>query len=243
MKILRRLVTVLTFATALLPSNLRADVDIELQSCIAIIFGEITAADAEELASSDCPRPQIVLRNSPGGHATAGMKIGRWARENQASTTVGKDQYCYSTCALVFIAGVRRINFGVIGLHRPYLTGAPQAAERIPALVSAMRDNVRAYVSEMGVSPEFASVMLETPPEQMRLYRQDEIHNLVAETDAVHDEVRASLEAQRYGISTDEARRRRQDADEECNLLGEDVQSVQSFLECRDAVMRGQSLE
>lgn len=224
-----------------MPADLRADVRIEVQSCIVTILGEITADDAEKLVRSDCPRPSLVLSNSPGGDVSAGMKIGRWARENQAPIVVGKDQHCYSTCALVFIAGIRRTNIGVIGLHRPYLAGAPQPAERIPALVTAMRDGVRAYVAEMGVSPEFASVMLETLPEQMRLYRQNEILELVAETDAVQDEVRTSLEAQRYGISTDEARRRRQDADEECDLLGEDVRAVQSFLECRDALMRGQS--
>jgi hypothetical protein len=148
----QRMFAILTLATALTPYSVRADVDIELigQACSVIIRGEITMADADKLESSNCPRPMIALDNSPGGDVRAGMRIGRWIRENQAATVVARnDKYCYSTCALVFIAGVDRINIGVIGLHRPYLTGTPQSAERIPALVSAMREDVKAYIAEV----------------------------------------------------------------------------------------------
>ena len=200
-------------------------------------------ADAEKLAGSDCPRPSVTLENSPGGDVRAGMRIGRWIREHQATTSVSRDdRYCYSTCALIFIAGIDRINIGVIGLHRPYLTGEPQPAERIPELVSAMREDVSAYISEMGARPEFASVMLETLPEQMRVYHQDEIHELVAETDAVYDEMRVAEEAQRYGISTEEFRRRRQEAQQVCDLnrvLDGSTDAVALYEICRPAVFWG----
>lgn len=209
----------LFFAVAIAPCLARADLEITHSTrCEVTISGEITAQDAEKLASSVCPSPFILLNDSPGGDVRAGMKIGRWIREHEGPTSVEKDQYCYSTCALVFIAGIERFNLGVIGLHRLYLTGAPQPKETIPALVSAMRDAMREYVSEMGARPEFASVMLETLPEQMRLYREAEIHELVAERDAVYDEVEAARNARFYGVPTDEFRRRRQEADEECNI-------------------------
>lgn len=216
-----KLATTVLFLVALFLAD-RADAGLKISriddSCVVTINGEISAADADKLESNVCRRPSIVLNNSPGGDVRAGMKIGRWARAHQAVTIVGKEQHCYSTCALVFIGGIDRINTGVIGLHRPYLAGVPLPEEAIPGVVSAMRDEVRAYISEMGARPEFASVMLETLPEQMRLYQESDIHELVAERDAVYDEVEASRMAHYYGTSTDEYRRRKHEASEECDL-------------------------
>lgn len=229
MTVPKRIAIVLLLATANFPYHADAELEIAHRTrCEVRISGEITAADAEKLASSDCANPFVTLYNSPGGDVRAGMKIGRWARDNQAPTSVDQNRYCYSTCALVFIGGVERFNLGVIGLHRPYLAGAPQPRETIPALVSAIRDEVRAYVSQMGARPEFASVMLETLPEQMRLYREAEIHDLVAERDAVYDEVEAARNARIYGTPTDEYRRRQQEADRECDI-GKFINSLSEF--------------
>ncbi|MDA0995106.1 MAG: hypothetical protein O3A13_15945, partial [Proteobacteria bacterium] len=247
-KILQQTWVVLVFALAIIPDHVSAELEIEhyqvfqTTRCRVLIRGEITAADAEELASSNCPGPVIKLSNSPGGDLRAGMKIGRWIRENQAEISVRMDQYCYSTCALVFISGVVRYNFGVVGLHRPYLAGSPQPKETIPALVSAMRDDIRTYVSEMGVRLEFASVMLETLPEQMRLYHKAEIYDLVAKRDAVYDEIEVARYARHHGISTDEYRRRDQEADSECdfdefNYRGGGI----DYEVCRSAVRSGLS--
>lgn len=220
MKTTQRTITVLILAATIVPHYVRAELEIELsgQACSVNIRDDITAADAGKLERSDCPRPIVWLNDSPGGDVSAGMKIGRWVRKHQAATVVGKDQRCYSTCALVFIAGVERINTGIVGLHRPYLSGAPQPEESIPALVSTIREEVRAYISEMGARSEFTSVMLETLPEQMRLYREDDIHELVAEKDAVYDEIEVSRNAQLYGLSTDDYRRRSHDAEQKCDL-------------------------
>lgn len=223
-RILLALLTIL-----MTPYCANAELEIEQRTrCEVWIWGDITTADAEKLERSDCRSPFVRLFDSPGGGARAGMRIGRWVREHQASTSVDKDQVCYSVCALVFIAGVERFNLGVIGLHRPYLIGAPQPRESIPTLVSAMRDEVRTYISEMGARPEFASVMLETLPEQMRLYREAEIHELVAERDAVYDEMEIARNARIYGVPTDEYRRREQEADEVCDI-GKFIDDLSEF--------------
>ncbi len=74
MKIAQRTVSVLLFATVTMPYHVRAELEIELNTrCEVRIRGEITAADAEKLVSSDCPSPFILLNNSPGGDVRAGM--------------------------------------------------------------------------------------------------------------------------------------------------------------------------
>lgn len=227
-----------------MPHRAEADLQIEQRTrCEVWIRGEITAADADKLERSECEHPFVMLSDSPGGDARAGMNIGRWIRRNQAPTSVELDRYCYSTCALIFIAGVERFALGTVGLHRPYLAGPPQPAESIPGLVSAMRDEVRKYVAEMGVRPEFASVMLETLPEQIRLYRGSEIHELVAERDPIYDEMEAARNARFHGVSSDEYRRRSQEADSECDLL-RDFKYPGGYLDfenCKNAILWGLS--
>ncbi len=82
----------------------------------------------------------IFIDDSLDGDVGAAMDIGRWAREQQA--WVGVVNYCYSNCALVFIGGVERPNFGEVGLHRPYLAGAPRsdAEVEVEELVPVMLD-------------------------------------------------------------------------------------------------------
>jgi hypothetical protein len=220
MKVLQQIGFVLILAAPIIPRDSRAELEFRMsdKDCVVHVNGEITLADAEELLHTDCPNPWIVLNDSPGGDVYAGMWIGRWIREHQAITSVHKDAHCYSTCALLFIAGVDRINGGVIGLHRPYLAGPPQPADRIPALVSKLREDVNDYILEMGARPEFASTMLETVPESMHLYYGDEIHELVAERDTVYDEIKVAEDARHYGVSTQEYRQRDQEVRVECDL-------------------------
>lgn len=245
MKVLQQIGFILILAAVVFPCDSRAELEIDIsdQWCIVHVTAEITLADAEELLRTDCSSPTIILNDSPGGDVYAGMKIGRWFREHQAMTNVHKDAHCYSTCALLFIAGVDRINSGVIGLHRPYLAGPPQPADRIPALVSEVREEVNGYILEMGARPEFASTMLETVPESMRLYYGDEIHELVAERDAVYDEIQVAEDARYYGVSTQEYRRRDQEAAGKCdiNKFINEFQGLERWDLCRRATRWGLS--
>lgn len=184
--------------------------------CDIRLGGAITAADAAVLAASDCVRANIFVHDSPGGDINAAMAIGHWARERDAWVSIVTDAYCHSSCALVFIGGVERSSFGEIGLHRPYLAGAPRSNAEVGKLVSRMLDQIRDYVDEMGIAPEFASVMLNTSPASMRVYRTDEIYELLGRTDPLYDELQVAEVARSYGTTTDEYRRRRAEAERSC---------------------------
>ena len=183
------------------------------------------------------------------------MDIGRWARERNATISVRKDAICYSSCALVFIGGVSRLNFGEIGLHRPYLTGVPRSDAEVEELVSVMLDQIREYVDEMSVRPEFASLMINTPPSIMRTYRSDEIYELVAGTDPMYEELQVAQNARNYGTTTDEYRRRDAEAEQACvpSRLGfsryidfdspkrEQIAYISASLDCKEAIYWGLS--
>ena len=57
------------------------------------------------------------------------MQIGRLIRKYEVTVTVNEHAKCYSSCVLIFIAGVYRQSLGQIGLHRPFFAAAPQSQQ------------------------------------------------------------------------------------------------------------------
>lgn len=48
----------------------------------------------------------IVLKDGPGGNLETALTIGQAVRDAKATTSV--DGYCYSSCAMIFLGGVKR---------------------------------------------------------------------------------------------------------------------------------------
>jgi hypothetical protein len=98
------------------------------------IVGKISKSDADYIVQHENERGSVwVYLDSPGGEVDAALKIGQIIRKNEWSVTVPGNSKCFSSCALIYIAGVWRMNVGLIGLHRPYFSSAPlsrQAIER-----------------------------------------------------------------------------------------------------------------
>lgn len=116
------------------------------------ISGTITKKDAESIERRET---EIALNNievhlnSFGGNVAAAMRIGRLVRKYDGTTRILKAEKCLSSCALIFIAGVQRYNYGEIGLHRPFLATAPQSRSLIEKQVPMMLSQIKAYVAEM----------------------------------------------------------------------------------------------
>lgn len=212
--------------------------------CNIAIRGEITEADAAKISSSDCMNPNIHLVDSPGGDVRAAIEIGRWARTRGAATGVFFGS-CHSSCALIYISGVRRMNHGVIGLHRPYMTGQPLDDRAVREAASTMLADVRRYVADMGVTPAFSDLMINTPPNDMRLFVGDEILPLVPINDPIYDEVEVAKAARRFGVDVEELRRRTVEANRACAEPGSALDeselagAYRRHFECRHAIFWG----
>jgi ATP-dependent protease ClpP protease subunit len=128
------------------------------------ISGTITEADAKAFAalSPELERfTPLVKLDSNGGDVDAAMNIGRLLRKYEGSTWIAKEESagfnanCYSSCALIFIAGVHRAivsDGGQLGLHRPYLASAPQSRQAVEKQAQLMLSQVRQYIAEMGMT-------------------------------------------------------------------------------------------
>jgi hypothetical protein len=149
-----------------------------------------------------------VYLNSPGGDVDAAMKIGRIIRSVWGETYTTYPAHCYSSCALIFIAGVKRHNYGELGLHRPYFASAPLSIQQIEKQLPVMRSAVKDYVEEMGITASFFERMFNTDPSEIDILRGDDSEKIVPETDPTYDEIQTSLQARHFGITTSEYRKR-----------------------------------
>lgn len=191
------------------------------------IHGEIAPADADALAKAEnqlayAPLIRVKL-NSAGGDIDAAYKIGRMLRKHDARTEIPKGATCASACSLIFIAGVHRVAEGALGVHRPYRVSPSTSRDAVQQQTVSLQRGLREYISEMGISTAFFDETVRVPPEEMKLFQgSQEIQRLVPQVDAVWDEIVVSYLARRYGITTDEVRRRRAQEGRCASRFGDD---------------------
>jgi len=185
------------------------------------ITNTVTEGDAKAFqdASRDLEKQNGVWLDSKGGDVFAAMQIGRLIRKYELSTWVSAPGKCYSSCALIFIAGVWRLNFGEIGLHRPYLASAPQRRQILEKQIPLLLSQIKSYVYEMGITENFYQQLVNTPPSEMVTYGWSDYRKIVPENDPTYDEVRISYEAREYGVTTTSEMRQRELDAEQCYKL------------------------
>jgi hypothetical protein len=93
-----------------------------------ILTGPVISADYDAVESNLSFNPQIkmvILRNSPGGDAPTGYRLGELFRQKSLQTAVSG--YCYSSCSRLFLGGKKRYftddyppEFTQIGFHGHY---------------------------------------------------------------------------------------------------------------------------
>lgn len=204
--------------------------------CSLSLDGEISADSVSRVIKLPCERVTIFL-DSPGGDFHAAMDLGRWLRARQSYAHVLSDAVCLSSCALVYIGAMTRESDGVIGLHRPYLGGRPLLEEAVKETVETMMRNLRDYVAEMNITQEFADIMQNTPPSDVRIFRGTEIQRLVPDRDFVDEEMEAARNAGAFRLSVEEYRKRDRIAELEC--FETKYVSPEAYYECRTPIVLG----
>lgn len=126
----------------LLPSTaIAAEISSEKLSSgnvVISIKGEIALGDDVRFRKLSLQNPNAIVRlNSNGGILVAALEIGQVIRIAGYDTAVIQTETCVSACALIWMAGKRRLLGGAIGFHAAYRDdkGAPQESGAANALV------------------------------------------------------------------------------------------------------------
>ncbi|MCR9061932.1 MAG: hypothetical protein NXI02_31710 [Rhodobacteraceae bacterium] len=110
--------------------------------------------------------------NSDGGQVYAALSIADRIHLQGINTWIKPGEECYSACALVFLAGKRRLADGILGVHQIY------SEEENNSLTQAIVSDIFASLSVYGTPDELVALMLRTPPEEMYIFSPDEVERL-----------------------------------------------------------------
>jgi hypothetical protein len=131
-------------------------------------------------------RPTVSL-SSPGGSVVEAVRLGRAIRSAGVDTqvqipipetgdwdgTIARAR-CDSACAFVFFAGMKRLNHGFVGLHRPYLSTEGVHAGVSPQELSIGLADARrlldAYFEDLGLERSLLDFLLRIEPESIEEY-------------------------------------------------------------------------
>ncbi len=82
------------------------------------ISGRLVSGDYKQLQRVvDRTGIKSVRLKSNGGSAIEGYQLGYTIHNNLMSTVVRKGDVCLSACAVAFLGGVHKYNYGVVGFH------------------------------------------------------------------------------------------------------------------------------
>ena len=85
----------------------------------AALQGSITANKAEEaIKQLKLNRPKAIILNSNGGDISGALQLAKYIHDNRINTWVPQNSICASGCALIFLAGEKRLCEGDIYLHQ-----------------------------------------------------------------------------------------------------------------------------
>ena len=207
------------------------------------ITGTITNRDAEQFQdiSKELEYANVVIvdLDSTGGDLSAAIRIGRLVRKYEVWTSIPHSGKCYSSCALIFIAGVQRSSDGELGVHRPYVSSAPQGGETLEKQIALKLSMIKSYIGEMGVSNGFYQQMVNTEPSQMVIYAKNDYKAMFPLEDPVHDEMMTTRLARKYGVTTSTLRQRSQDAGECAPKSLDSRTNAEALVDCMEAIRWG----
>jgi len=181
-------------------------------------------ADQKKLpkCSSIMKERQIVVRlDSEGGDVDVALDMGRIIRRENGFVQVWEGSKCFSSCVFILAAGVKKIAFGDIGIHRPYFSALSNTDDvsTVRAKRESLIKKIRVYFDEMDIPQGLLDLMLSIPPEEMKVlsFSELEVFRLYG-YDPTYEEIKTAKTAYLWNLTSAEYRKRSARSDAICPL-------------------------
>lgn len=132
---------------------------------IILLEGDITVADREQFLTKIASfSTGLVVLNSLGGSAYAGIEIGRAIRMRDFSTWVPSGSTCASACAFAWLGGTKRAvgKTAKVGFHAVY-----EIKDGAPVETGSGNASVGAYFAQLGLSDIAIRYLTDAAPNSM----------------------------------------------------------------------------
>ena len=186
----------LIYTFAITSSNADITLSIEKNSAFILITGEIVDGDSERFSqlvnsTKNIVNEGFVVLNSPGGKVAEAINIGEMLRANGFSTAVLDKTDCQSACALIWLAGKKRIATSTsrIGFHQSYTLS--QYGTAIPSIQGNAL--VGYYLAKIDVSPAVVAYVTAATPETFEWLSFTKARELGIDVVALDDEEQTTM--------------------------------------------------
>lgn len=154
------------------------------------LTGTIDPGSAQRFAEEIAARGEYVktvVLDSPGGSVMDALEIGALIQEKGLATKVAAGNLCASSCPIIFASGAERIASAdaAIGVHQIYAASLGEGAANALAVAGvAMADaqattaKITRHLIKSGVDPEMWLHALDTPPDRLYYFSEEEMTRL-----------------------------------------------------------------
>lgn len=144
--------------------------------------GKIEDGDTDriEAAFNAVPDMAILMIGSPGGDLVEAEKLGRMLRSMGINTIVDPKIGCFSACFVAFIGGAARAapKETKLGSHQFYWSDDAGSSRSALSASQFMSARLLRYFTDMGVSTEALTLIMETKPEDMFIFAEPGLSNM-----------------------------------------------------------------
>jgi hypothetical protein len=162
-----------------------------------------------------------------GGDPEIAQSMGRLIRAKKLNTFLAPNDRCVSACVYLAIAGMDRMIYGSILLHRLMLINDHLSEDSIKQAIKEHRKEATEYIAEMDGSVLLAEAIHFTPNWGLRRLTKDEVqHWGIFGADPVHEAIMFQRGAQATGLSKAKFNAAYVDALEECRRAQYEFKSL-----------------
>lgn len=162
-----------------------------------------------------------------GGDPIVAKSMGRLIRQRKLNTFLAPNDSCVSACIFLAIAGMDRMIYGTVLLHRLLLVRENLSEDSIRQAIQEHRQDDVQYIAEMDVSVLLAEAIHYTPNWGLRRLTKDEVkHWGIFGADNVHEAIMFQRGAQETGLSKTKFNEAYIDALDECRKAEYEFKSL-----------------
>jgi hypothetical protein len=162
-----------------------------------------------------------------GGDPEVAKTMGRLIRSKKLNTFLAPNDHCVSACVFLAIAGMDRMIYGAVSVHRLMLIQENLSEDSIRQAIKEHRQEDDQYIAEMDASVLLAEALHFTPNWGLRRLTKDEVqHWGIFGADPVHEAIMFQRGAQATGLSKEKFKAAYVDALNDCRRAQYEFKSL-----------------
>jgi hypothetical protein len=162
-----------------------------------------------------------------GGDPEVAKTMGRLIRSKKLNTFLAPNDHCVSACVFLAIAGMDRMIYGAVSVHRLMLIHENLSEDSIRQAMKEHRQEDDQYIAEMDGSVLLAEALHFTPNWGLRRLTKDEVqHWGIFGADPVHEAIMFQRGAQATGLSKEKFNAAYVDALDDCRKAQYEFKSL-----------------